>query len=941
MTYVTRNMKIDYKNTVFLPKTDFSMRGDLVEKEPKMAKKWQDMGLYQRLLKEREGKEKFILHDGPPYANGQIHLGTALNKILKDMANRVHLMLGKYVPYVPGWDCHGLPIEWKIEEEYRKAGKNKDDVPVVEFRKECREFAKKWIDIQREEFKRLGVLGDWDNPYFTMSAEAVATVVEELGKFLLEGSLYKGFKPVMWSVVEQTALAEMEVEYQDKTSNSIYVKFPLQKTPIKELENAAVVIWTTTPWTIPANRAICYGPDFDYICIEFTEIPADSLLKAGEKIVIAKDLCEPFMTQLQAKGKIVREFKGVDLEGSACRHPFKAQGYDFVVPLLPGEHVTLEAGTGLVHTAPSHGEDDFKIGKAYNLEIPDLLSDNGIFRDQVPLFAGIHVFKADEPVMEKLKEVSALLYHVKIVHSYPHSWRSKAPLIFRTTPQWFVSMEKTGLRSKAMKAIAATRWIPAHGQNRIEAMIASRPDWCLSRQRVWGVPITLFLHKHTGELLKDAKVHARIVEAFKQHGADIWYEKDPLHFLEPDYDPNDYEAARDILDVWFDSGSSHAFVLEKRPELQAPADLYLEGSDQHRGWFHSSLLESCGTRGVAPYKAVLTHGFVLDAQGRKMSKSLGNTILPQDITQEMGAEILRLWIVNSDFVDDIRIGKETLKHQQDVYRRLRNTLRYLLGALEGFDEAEKVDYSQLPDIEKWVLHKVHELQRSFIHLSHTYEFQKFYSELHSFCSVDLSAYYFDIRKDTLYCDLPTHIKRRAARSTFDILFNYLIRWLSPALCFTAEEAYLSRGGNKKESLSLETLPSVPEEWKNEEIAKKVEGIRDIKRLITGALELKRAEGAIGSSLQAKVTLYDPQSRVSPEVDWAEQAIVSCVNILSQAVPKEAFIVPDLPNLGAIVEEADGEKCERCWQILPDVGSQPHLPDICGRCVDAVEKIANE
>lgn len=929
-------MTIEYKKTVFLPKTNFSMRGDLVEKEPKMVQRWQETNLYERLLKSRQGKETFILHDGPPYANGEIHLGTALNKILKDIVNRTQLMMGKQVPYVPGWDCHGLPIEWKIEEKYRKAGKSKDTVSVLEFRQECREFARQWIDVQIADFKRLGVLGDWKNPYLTMSPEAAAIIVRELGKFLLDGSLYKGVKPVMWSVVEQTALAEMEVEYQDKTSPSIFVKFPFIKTSDPTLAEASAVIWTTTPWTLPANRAICYGEDFQYGLFEITQTPDDSLMKIGDKLLLSIDLLESFKEKTGVEGSITHTFLGETLKGCVTAHPLRRQGYEFDVPLFSGSHVTLEAGTGLVHTAPSHGEDGYRICREFGLGIPDLVSGSGVYYENVPLFAGLHVFKADTPIMDKLKEVGCLLHASKIVHSYPHSWRSKAPLIFRTTPQWFISMEKTELRQKALNAIDQTHWIPARGRNRIHAMVSERPDWCLSRQRVWGVPITVFVSNKTGELLRDAETHERIVKAFQEKGSDVWFEEDPRQFLSARFDPKDYDPVYDILDVWFDSGSTHAFVLENRPELRSPADLYLEGSDQHRGWFQSSLLESCGTRGCAPYKAVLTHGFVLDDQGRKMSKSLGNTILPQDVIKQMGAEILRLWIVNSDYGEDIRIGKETLTRQQDVYRRLRNTLRYLLGALDGYQKEEALSYAEMPDLEKWVLHRVYELNQAFKEAAVSHSYQKFHTHLHTFCSVDLSAYYFDIRKDSLYCDSPTTTIRRATRTVFDILFNHLVCWMAPVLCFTAEEAYLTRWGDEKDSLAFESLPEASDVWHNPSLASRMEHGRDVRKFLTAAIELKRAAGVIGSSLQAKLIVYDPDAQVESTINWAEQAIVSALEIRSEALPEDSYTSPEFKNLGVVVQVAEGQKCERCWQVLPEVGNHATYPDICNRCVQAVE-----
>lgn len=931
-------MSIDYKNTVFLPRTSFPMRGNLREKEPELLQYWKTLDLYNRLVQHRQGKTPFILHDGPPYANGHIHLGTALNKILKDVVNRLHWMLGKNVLYIPGWDCHGLPIEWKVEEDYKKQGKRKEDVSPVVFRQSCRTFALDWVHRQREDFKRLGVLGDWDNPYLTLDPEACATIIQELGRFLLDGSLYKGFKPVMWSVVEQTALAEMEIEYQEKTSQAIYVSFPVAKTDHPLLKGASVLIWTTTPWTIPGNRGICYGPSLDYGVIKITQVPQGSCLRPGQKIVMAQALQDAFQGQTGIVGDVQGVLPGSSLFHTLCDHPLKAWGYDFPVPLLPGDHVTVEAGTGLVHTAPGHGEEDFVIGKQYDLEIPDMLTDQGLYRDYVPLFAGLHVFKADTPVMEKLREAGCLAHHSTLVHSYPHSWRSKAPLIFRATPQWFISMDRTQLRQKALKALSETHWIPSKGEKRLHAMVVDRPDWCLSRQRLWGVPLPLFLHRDTGDLLRDARVHERIVKAFEIHGADCWYTQDPRGFLEPDYDPQAYDPVHDILDVWFESGTSHAFVLEKRQGLHSPADLYLEGSDQHRGWFQSSLLESCGTRDQAPFKSVLTHGFVLDAQGRKMSKSLGNTILPQDVIKEMGAEILRLWCVSGDFTEDVRISKETLKHQQDLYRRLRNTLRYLLGALEGFDPCERLSYETLPNLEKWVLHRMYCLQQSFQELGQGYALQKFYSDLHGFCSMDLSAYYFDIRKDTLYCDSPESLKRRGVRTVFESLLHALICWLSPVLCFTAEEAYLASPGRKEDSLSLEEISCLPETWHNPRVAEEFEDIRKIRRLITGALEMKRAQGDIGSSLQAFVTLFDPKQQGPKGVDWCEQAIISGWTVRYEDPPQGTFTLPDFPFLGVDVTEAQGQKCVRCWQVVSDVGVNAHHQEVCGRCAQVVEQL---
>jgi len=697
-------MTIDYKSTLFLPQTDFPMRGQLPKLEPSILERWDQIDLFQRQREDSQGREKFILHDGPPYANGNIHIGHALNKILKDIINRSQQMLGKDANYVPGWDCHGLPIEWQIEEQYRKVGKNKDDIPIDEFRKECRAFADKWIIVQTEEFKRLGVIGDWKNPYTTMSYEAEAQIVAECLKFLMNGSLYRGSKPVMWSVVEKTALAEAEVEYHDHTSTTIHVRFPVIDTPSDQLSDASIIIWTTTPWTMPGNRAICYGTHLNYKLIRVGAVAEGSLARPGEKLVLAGSLLEEVcgeagITSHTVLGDVYQD----NLAQVLCSHPWRGKGYDFDVPLFPGDHVTDDTGTGFVHTAPGHGTEDFDVGMVHGLEVPQTVNGDGLFFDHVPLFAGQHVFKADAKVIEELTTVDTLLCSGKLVHSYPHSWRSKAPLIFRNTPQWFVSMSTTDLREVALTGIDNVRWIPHSGRNRIHAMIAERPDWVLSRQRAWGVPITLFVDKRNGEPLRDEVVNKRIISVVKKAGADAWFNADPADLLGPQYDPDNYEKIDDILDVWFDSGSTHSYVLEQRPELQWPASLYLEGSDQHRGWFHSSLLEACGTRGQPPYDAVLTHGFTLDEQGRKMSKSLGNVTAPQKICDQFGADILRLWVVSSDYAVDQRIGNEIIKAQVDAYRRLRNTLRFLLGNLASFDESERLPLAEMPYLEQLIL----------------------------------------------------------------------------------------------------------------------------------------------------------------------------------------------------------------------------------------------
>lgn len=916
-----------FKDTIFLPKTNFPMKAGLPEKEPAILERWKQLDLYKLQRKAFKGRPKFVLHDGPPYANGHIHIGHALNRILKDVVIRSQQMEGKDCVFIPGWDCHGLPIEWKIEEEYRSHGKSKDEVDVIEFRNQCRTFAKKWVELQKEEIQRLGVLGDWDNPYTTMKFENEAVIASELSKFLMNGSLYRGFRPVMWSVVEKTALAEAEVEYQDKTSPSIYVKFPVKSTTLELLKGAYAVIWTTTPWTLPANRAIAYGDNIQYAVIEVEAVMESTHMHGyaieGDKLLIAEDLVSAVCSAVGiAQHTVLAKIPGSDLQGAVCMHPLAGQGYEFEVPMLPGEHVSTDAGTGLVHTAPSHGVEDFALGKAFGLEVPDLIQDDGVYRPQVPLFAGLHIFKANEPVMEVLKKQSALLAAGKITHSYPHSWRSKAPLIYRTTPQWFISMETNDLRKKASKAIENVKWYPAAGKNRIGSMVEGRPDWCVSRQRTWGVPLPIFVHKETNEILKDDRVQKRIIDAFHAEGADAWFVRDNAFFLDGLYPAEDYQKIKDVVDVWFDSGTTHVFTLENNSEVHWPADLYLEGSDQHRGWFQSSLLESCGTRGTAPYKAVVTHGFVLDEKGYKMSKSMGNVVSPADVIKDLGADILRLWVVSSDYFDDIRIGKSILQHQQDIYRRFRNILRYLLGALDGFSDAEKVDYEDLPSLEKWVLHRLAQLNELRKTCLETYDFKTFYAELHTFCASELSSLYFDIRKDCLYCDDPKSLKRKAARTVMDLLFNTITRWLAPVLCFTAEEAYLERYPDKQ-SIHLENVMDIPAEWINEPILKMWAEIFEIRSHITSALEMKRAEKFIGSSLQAAVKLTLPQN-VNVEADWAEICITSSVEVKQGS------------QLSVEVQLAEGQKCERCWKVMPEVKIEH---PVCDRCDEVVKELA--
>ncbi len=930
------NSQPDYRPTVFLPATDFPMKAGLPQLEPKLLARWEKMDLYHRLRADSKGRPKFVLHDGPPYANGHLHIGHALNKILKDTIVRARQMTGYDANYVPGWDCHGLPIEWKIEEEYRAKGKNKDDVPVVEFRRQCREFAAKWVEVQKKEFQRLAIIGDWENRYTTMDFGSEANIVRELGKFMMNGGLYRGSKPVLWSVVEKTALADAEVEYEDHTSTTVWVRYPVIKTGVEALKGQAVVIWTTTPWTLPGSRGIGFGKDIDYAVIEVKAVSEKSMARVGERFAVAVPLLEQTLkvAGITEHAEAAR-VKGEAFAGTVVRHPLHGKGYEFDVPLHAGDFVTTEAGTGFVHLAPGHGEDDFYLCMQNNIVTPDTVAGDGTYYPQVPLFAGKHVFKIDPDMLAALKDNGALLANGKLVHSYPHSWRSKAPLIFRNTPQWFISMETNDLRKKALAAIDATKWVPALGKNRIQAMIESRPDWCVSRQRQWGVPMTIFLNKKTGEMLRDQAVIDRIAEAVAQEGGDAWITSPPERFLGNTYKADEWTQVTDIVEVWFDSGCTHAFTLEKRPELKWPADLYLEGSDQHRGWFHTSLLESCGTRGRAPFDAVLTHGFVLDEKARKMSKSLGNVVAPDDVTNTSGADILRLWVVASDYSQDLSIGPNILKQMGDLYRRLRNTLRYLLGNLSGFSEAERVAAKDMPELERWVLHRLSELDATIRNGAANYDFHGLFNELHNFCAVDLSAFYFDIRKDVLYCDAPDSARRRAARTVLDTLYDCLVKWLAPFICFTAEEAWLARHPEET-SVHLEQFPTIPADWRDDALAAKWAKVRDFRRVVTGALEIARAEKKIGASLQASPKVFAPADVVAvvKSLPMEDICITSGIDISAGAPPAGAYTLPDVAGVGAVVELASGEKCLRCWKVLPDVGSHKH-PGVCERCDSAV------
>mgnify|MGYP005749301813 FL=1 len=964
----------NYKDTIFLPKTDFPMRAGLPKKEPEILARWEEIDLYSRLRDTAKGRDKFILHDGPPYANGHLHIGHALNKTLKDMVTRTQQMLGKDSNYVPGWDCHGLPIEWKIEEQYRAKGLDKDQVPVNDFRKECREFADHWIDVQREEFKRLGVTGDWKRPYTTMSFDAEAQIARELMTFAMTGQLYRGSKPVMWSVVEKTALAEAEVEYHDHVSDTIWVKFPVVE-GADAFSGANVVIWTTTPWTIPGNRAISYSPRIAYGLYEVTDAPAENWLKTGEKLILADALAADVMKQARVTAFARRaDVTAADLAAITCAHPLRGKGYDFDVPMLAGDHVTDEAGTGFVHTAPGHGREDFDVWMEHRAQleargiptvIPYTVDAEGRFTKDAPGFEGAQVIThkgdkgdANKVVIDALAAAGMMVARGRLTHSYPHSWRSKKPVIFRNTPQWFVYMDRDidgpgdTLRARALAAIDATRFVPASGQNRLRGMIAERPDWVLSRQRAWGVPITVFADPDTGEVLKNEAVNARIADAFEAEGADAWFRDDAkARFLSGLVDdPDRWMKVTDILDVWFDSGSTHSYVLDRREDLKPhrivdggrDRVLYLEGSDQHRGWFHSSLLESCGTRGRAPYDSVLTHGFVLDEQGRKMSKSLGNTVAPQDVVKESGADILRLWVAFSDYSEDLRIGPEILKSNVDAYRRLRNTVRWLLGALDGFSEAERLPVAEMPELERWVLHRLWQLDALVRQGFDDFAFQRVYHQLFTFATNDLSSVYFDIRKDALYCDAAGSVRRRACRTVLDHVFHCLVRWFAPVLVFTMEEAWLTRFPSETGSVHLQTLVDVPAEWRDDALAEKWAKVRRVRRVVTGALEVERAAKRIGASLEAAPVIHiaDADLRAAVEgVDMAELCIASAATIVAGEGPADAFRMAEVPGVAVVPALAEGQKCARCWQVLPDVGTHAHAPGTCGRCADAVGRDA--
>jgi len=973
----------DYSKTLYLPQTDFPMRAGLPQREPDLLARWNKIGLYERLREQSRGRPKFVLHDGPPYANGNIHIGHALNKILKDLVAKSQQMLGFDSNYVPGWDCHGLPIEWKIEEGYRAKGKNKDAVPINEFRKECRAFAQKWVDIQREEFKRLGVIGDWAHPYTTMAFAAEAQIAREIMKFAANGLLYRGSKPVMWSVVEKTALAEAEVEYEDHISDTVWVKFPV-KAAFGRLANASVVIWTTTPWTLPGNRAISFSSKIAYGLYRVTDAPADNWAKTGDLLILADKLAEDVFKQARviAFERVSNIDSGI-LDALECSHPLKDLdgGYEFTVPLLDGDHVTDDTGTGFVHTAPGHGREDFDIwmanareleARGISLAIPYTVDADGALTTQAPGFTGRRVLTdkgekgdANESVIKTLIERGMLLARGRLKHQYPHSWRSKKPVIYRNTPQWFIAMDKDilssgkatsgdTLRHRALQAISVTQWVPEQGQNRITGMIAGRPDWVVSRQRAWGVPITVFVREKSNgsvEILRDEAVDLRIAEVFMNEGADAWYADGARERFLGDHAKDGWKKVDDILDVWFDSGSTHAFVLEDAQQFPGLAGIrrkidggkdtvmYLEGSDQHRGWFHSSLLESCGTRGRAPYDIVLTHGFTLDEHGRKMSKSLGNTTAPQDVIKQSGADILRLWVAQSDYSDDLRIGPEILKGTIETYRKLRNTLRWMLGSLAHFHDADRIKADDMPELERLMLHRLSEIDAVVRQAYAEFDYKTVIAALSHFMNTELSAFYFDIRKDTLYCDPPSSIARKASLTVIDHLFRSIATWFAPILSFTAEEAWLSRYPDAS-SVHLEPFQSVLSTWRDDALAEKWEAIRNVRRVVTGALEVERAAKRIGSSLEASPLVYVSDMNllgILADIDLAEICITSNAMVTNETLPTGAFTLNDVPGVAVVVEKAAGTKCARSWKILLTVGDDPEYPDVTPRDAQALRE----
>src|SRR6056297_647604 len=983
----------EYKDTLNLPQTEFPMRAGLPKREPEWLARWEEIGIYDRLRERNEGRAPFTLHDGPPYANGHLHIGHALNKILKDMVVRSQQMMGRDARYIPGWDCHGLPIEWKIEEQYRAKGMDKDKVDVVDFRQECRKFAEGWIDVQRDEFKRLGITGKWDKPYLTMDFRAERIIAEEFQKFLMSGVLYQGSKPVMWSPIEKTALAEAEVEYHDKESFTVWVKFRVAgidgtdaltdhllnqhgeggygaavQALAQDFQNASVVIWTTTPWTIPSNKGVVFGEGIDYGLYEVIETPDECWSRVGEKFVLADKLAGDVMARARLDESQYRRLRGVSPAELSCltlAHPLAGApeaGGEWNDPrdFRAADFVTDEEGTGFVHCAPSHGMEEYELYRDLGMleqVITYNVLDDGSFREDLPFFGGTRILKpngkegdANTAIINKLVEVGGLMARGKIKHSYPHSWRSKAPVIYRNTPQWFAAIDRAvsdgqdtygkTIRERALTSIdQLVKWTPQTGRNRLYSMIEARPDWVLSRQRAWGVPLTCFVRKGAlptddDYLLRDETVNKRVLEAFEAEGADAWYKPGAKErFLGNDYDPNEWEQVFDILDVWFDSGSTHAFVLRDREDGSEDglADLYLEGTDQHRGWFHSSMLQACGTIGRAPYRGVLTHGFTLNEKGNKMSKSLGNTVAPDEVVQQYGADILRLWVAQTDYTGDQRIGPEILKGVADSYRRLRNTMRFMLGGLSHFSEADRVEPSEMPELEQWVLHRLAELDVTVREGYRSFDFQGVFQAVFTFATTDLSAFYFDIRKDALYCDGDTP-RRRAARTVLTLLFERMTTWLAPILVFTMEEVWLERVPGADSSIHLQDIPETPASWRDDALAAKWALVRRVRRLVTAALEVQRRDKAIGASLEAAPVVHVEQpalAAIIKGVDMEDLCITSDLTVMEGEPQTDAFRLDD-PAIGVVFHAAQGEKCQRCWKILPDVGSHNH-PGTCSRC----------
>ncbi len=911
----------DYKETLNLPKTDFPMKANLTKREPIILEKWERMGIYKKMLEKNKGGKVFVLHDGPPYANGHIHMGTALNKILKDIIIKSKNMDGYYTPYVPGWDCHGLPIEFQVEKEL---GKKKDELEVLDFRRKCRAFAEKFIDIQRSEFKRLGVFGEWDNPYITMDYVYEADIVREFGKFVEGGYVYIGNKPVYWCPNCETALAEAEVEYGDKESPSIYVAFPFKDDPGSRIDGlkgkrSFVVIWTTTPWTIPANLAVCLHPDADYVGYEVE----------GNTYIVAHYLLPILEEELGWKGEIVARFQGKDLEGLRLKHPL----YDKDSLIIVGDHVTLDTGTGCVHTAPGHGEEDYEIGLKYNLPIYAPVDEKGRFTDDVEFFKGMNVFSANRHVVDKLREFGLLLKEGKIIHSYPHCWRCKEPVIFRATRQWFISIDHNELRKKLLSTIEKkVRWIPDWGKNRIYSMVETRPDWCISRQRFWGVPIVAFYCRNCGALQLSRDICEHVARIFEEHGADVWFSMDEKDLLPDGYrcvkcGGDSFVKEKDILDVWFDSGVSFAAVLERRKYLGFPSDMYLEGSDQHRGWFHSSLICSVATRGEPPYREILTHGFVVDGKGRKMSKSLGNVILPEEIINKYGAEILRLWVSAEDYRDDVRISEEILKRNVEVYRRVRNTIRFLLGNLYDFEpERDRVPYEKLFEIDRWILARLELLKRRVKKAYREYRFHIVYHSIHNFCVVDLSSLYLDILKDRLYIYPPKSLERRSSQSAIYEILRTLLPLICPIFSFTAEEAWEHMPGEKSESIFLEHFPEDNDNYMDEELLKRWDRLLEVREMVTKALEEARVKKTIGHSLDAEVFLQLPPEDYELFKGWGEENL-SYYFIVSKVHIEKG------DEVSVRVDKVKGEKCLRCWRY-GDVDEN----GLCKRCFSILKEM---